>query len=146
MSFSPISSPSFLPILAPCQRIPETGSHLSRDAFLVLSHTALSLAIPLPLRIPLPRKTSKWFKHLIPAQPWTAERSALTPSQHWLSMQKPRDWWARPPMPCQPLAQPAAVGAGRDYFCVQILFIKLIACLCCLLNLLKGSRLLFART
>ena len=46
-------------------------------------------------------------------------------------------------MPSQPLAQPAAVGAGRHYLCVLILLIKLIACLLCLLSLRKRSGLLF---
>ena len=48
-------------------------------------------------------------------------------------------------MPSQPLAQPAAVEAGRDYLYVLILLIKLIACLLCLLSLHQCSSQLCVR-
>lgn len=152
LSFSPISfPPSFLPLLViSSQSIPETGGHLLWEAFLAFSHTALSLlfGISLPYRVPPPRKTLTGFKHLVPA--WCgAPKSPVFPPASLSTGRAHRSPWIDGPlsrMPSQPLAQPATAGAERDYLCVLILLIKLIACLLCPPSLRKRSSLLCVRS
>lgn len=151
LSSSPIASPPSIPPLLTTsyQSIPEISSHHLREVFLAFTHTALSLllGISLSLRIPPPRKAPKWFKCLIPTQHWAPKRHVLPSASHSRGCAHRSPWIHRqfPRMPSQPLAQPTAVEAGRDYLYVLILLIKLIACLLCLLSLRQCSSQLCIR-